>query len=80
MRIGERCWLLRENKFILGGEMSADTMEPYHETSVDIPGRVESVQLDDDLEWCRDDIDVDKVEVIDQLDVMINLKPIAYDH
>lgn len=62
-----------KNRFVLGGQMTGDTVEPYQDMGV------EPVQFEDDIEWSRDDIDVEELDLEDQLDIMFNLDPIAND-
>lgn len=68
-----------KNRFVLGGQMTGDTVEPYQDMCVDVPSIVEPVQFEDDIEWSRDNIDVEEIDLEVQLDIMFNLDPIADD-
>lgn len=57
--------------------MTGALVKPYQETVIIILGQGEFVQLANDLEWSRDGIDAEEVEVDHQLDIMKQLNQVA---
>lgn len=47
-----------KQRLILVGQMTGDIVEPYQEICLDV---IELYQLDEDLEWSRDDIDAEEL-------------------
>lgn len=64
---------------MLGGQMTRYTVEPYQETRVRVPSMLDPVQLEEELEQSRHDINVEELNLVDQVDNIQSLDPIAYE-
>lgn len=67
-------------QFVLCGEMSGTSSETYKELGIGIASHGESILVDEDLQWNREDIQRDEVEVDLTLRVLSQINQATYEH